>query len=109
VRYISRPMRSGLVPELVALAGLLPLAVAHLHHGENNHTVGVGGFTASAAPPFSTGSSVSATPASEPSYFTDAAYPGLLITHVALMVSAWLFMLPIGRATSLSLSAGSTR
>jgi hypothetical protein len=104
IRYISRPMRSGPVPELVALAGLLPFAVAHLHHGQSNYTVGVGGVMASSAAPLSTNSSVSATPPSEPGYFTDAAYSSLLITHVATMTSAWLFLLPIGSAITGSLS-----
>lgn len=95
-------MRSGSGPGIVALASLLPLAVAHHHHGESNFTFGVGRVTASPAALLATNSSVSVLAASEPSYFTDAAYSSLLITHVALMILAWLFILPICRATSLS-------
>lgn len=105
-------MGSGSVLELVALLNLLPLAVAYLHHGERNHTVGVGGgggVTTSAAAPLLTDPSVTAIPAPEPSYFTDGAHSSLFVVHVATMVLAWLFMLPIGRATSVSLSADSAR
>ena len=93
-------MRSGLVPGLVALAGLLPSAIAYLHHGESNSTIG-----GSATGLSSTNSSVSLGPPTEPSYFTDAAYSGLLIAHVALMILAWLFILPIGKAVSVVLPA----
>ena len=93
-------MRPGPSFELVALAGLLPPTVAHLRHGASNVTLAVDGGAASATAPWSTNSSVSLNLASDASYFTDAAYSSLLITHVALMIWAWLFILPIGRPIS---------
>ncbi len=77
------------------LLGAVPLALAH---GDESNESGMGGMGAEMAH-LTSASSVAALNSStveQQSYFTYQSYGGLMLAHIALMIVAWFFVLPIG-------------
>ena len=77
------------------LLGAVPLALAH---GDESNESGMGGMGAEMAH-LASASSVAALNSStveQQSYFTYQRYGGLMLAHIALMIVAWFFVLPIG-------------
>ena len=75
--------------------GAVPLALAH---GDESNESGMGGMGAKMAH-LTSASSVAALNSStveQQSYFTYQRHGGLMLAHIALMIVAWFFVLPIG-------------
>lgn len=71
----------------VALLGLVPAALAHGDdHGDMD--MDMGGSAASEPQPESE---------YPPTYFSHPEYTGAIMTHIALMVIGWVFVLPVGK------------
>lgn len=77
------------------LLGAVPLALAH---GDESNESGMGGMGAKMAH-LTSASSIAALNSStveQQSYFTYQKHGGLMLAHIALMIVAWFFVLPIG-------------
>ena len=76
------------------LLGAVPLALAH---GDESNESGVGGTGPNMAH-LTSASSVAALNSStveQQSYFSYQSHGGLMLAHIALMIVAWFFILPI--------------
>lgn len=74
------------------LIGTLPVSHAHNYGGQMANSAGAVGSLPNIVPPFGvTNSSILLQ-----SYFSYSENSGLLLAHIALMVVAWLFILPLG-------------
>ena len=80
------------------LLGAVPLALAH---GDESNESEMGGMGPKMAH-LTSGSSVAALNSStveQQSYFSYQSHGGLMLAHIALMIAAWFFVLPIGEYT----------
>ena len=77
------------------LLGAVPLALAH---GDESNESGMGGMGAKMAQLTSTSSvaALNSSTVDQQSYFTYQKHGGLMLAHIALMIVAWFFVLPIG-------------
>ena len=89
------------------LLGAVPLALAH---GDESNESGMDGMGAEMAH-LTSASSVAALNSStvdQQSYFTYQKHGGLMLAHIALMVVAWFFVLPIGEYIQILASSNCT-
>ncbi|KAL2751928.1 hypothetical protein ACRALDRAFT_2114916 [Sodiomyces alcalophilus JCM 7366] len=86
---------------LLALSGLVPLALADSGHGHGGHADNPMGGGAHAP----AGNDAKPDPDSYPlSYFALADHAGIIYAHIAIMVIAWVFLLPVSVMLSLARS-----
>lgn len=80
------------------LLGAVPLALAH---GDESYESGMGGKGPKMAHLTSASSVVAlnSSAVEQQSYFAYPSHSGLMLAHIALMIVAWFFVLPIGEHT----------
>ena len=79
------------------LLGVVPLALSHEDESLESGT-GSMGFNMAHLTSTPSAAALNSSVAEQQSYFTFPGYGGLMLAHIAIMVIAWFFILPIGES-----------
>lgn len=85
-----------LLPAAVAVLQLLPLAAGHGGDAHAEPSPMSGGHGHGHGAPTEPAANVTLPP-SLPSYASDGGHGGLIMTHIALSIIAWVVVLPLGK------------